>query len=94
MKDLMALKIIKLCLRREFYQKYKNKIQKSSLSNLLDVYAVIEKTYKDLPDCNEILPDDLYLNYTTYNPTITQSNKDKAMQVVLDLDKVDINNQG
>ena len=91
MKDLMALKIIKLCLRREFYQKYKNKIQKSSLSNLLDVYAVIEKTYKDLPDCNEILPDDLYLNYTTYNPTITQSNKDKAMQVVLDLDKVDIN---
>ena len=93
MKDLMALKIIKLCLKKEFYQKYKNKIQKSSLSNLLDVYAVIEKTYQDLPDCNEILPDDLYLNYITYNPTITQSNKDKAMQLVLDLDKVDINEE-
>ena len=91
MKDLMALKIVKLCLKREFYQKYKNKIQKSSLSNLLDVYGVIEKTFKELPDCNEILPDDLYLNYLTYNPTNTQANKDKAMQVVTDLDKVDIN---
>jgi len=91
MKDLMALKIVKLCLKREFYQRYRNKIQKSSLSNLLDVYGVIEKTFKDLPDCNEILPDDLYLNYLTYNPTNTQANKDKAMQVVTDLDKVDIN---
>ena len=91
MKDLMALKIIKLCLKREFYQKYKNKIQKSSLSNLLDVYGVIEKTFKELPECNEILPDDLYLNYLTYNPTNTQSNKDKAMQVVTDLDRVEIN---
>ena len=87
----MALKIVKLCLKREFYQRYRNKIQKSSLSNLLDVYGVIEKTFKDLPDCNEILPDDLYLNYLTYNPTNTQANKDKAMQVVTDLDKVDIN---
>ena len=91
MKDLMALKIVKLCLKREFYQKYRKKIQKSSLSNLLDVYGVIEKTFKELPDCNEILPDDLYLNYLTYNPTNTQANKDKAMQVVTDLDKVDIN---
>ena len=91
MKNLMALKIIKLCLRKEFYQKYKNKIQKSSLANLLDVYAVIEKTYKDLPDCKEILHDDLYINYLNYNPTNTQSNKDKAMQVVTDLDKVHIN---
>ena len=91
MKDLMALKIVKLCLKREFYQKYRKKIQKSSLSNLLDVYGVIEKTFKELPDCNEILPDDLYLNYLTYNPTNTQANKDKAMQVVTDLDKVYIN---
>jgi len=91
MKDLMALKIVKLCLKREFYQKYRKKIQKSSLSNLLDVYGVIEKTFRELPDCNEILPDDLYLNYLTYNPTNTQANKDKAMQVVTDLDKVDIN---
>ena len=91
MKNLMALKIIKLCLRKEFYQKYKNKIQKSSLANLLDVYAVIEKTYKDLPDCKEILHDDLYTNYLNYNPTNTQSNKDKAMQVVTDLDTVNIN---
>ena len=40
--------------KKEFYQKYRKKIQKSSLSNLLDVYAVIEKTFKELPDCNEI----------------------------------------
>jgi len=91
MKNLMALKIIKLCLRKEFYQKYKNKIQKSSLANLLDVYAVIEKTYKDLPNCKEILHDDLYTNYLNYNPTNTQSNKDKAKQVVTDLDTVNIN---
>ena len=58
---------------------------------MLDVYAVIEKTYKDLPDCKEILHDDLYINYLNYNPTNTQSNKDKAMQVVTDLDKVNIN---
>ena len=58
---------------------------------MLDVYAVIEKTYKDLPDCKEILHDDLYINYLNYNPTNTQSNKDKAMQVVTDLDKVHIN---
>ena len=91
MKDLMALKIIKLCLKKEFYQKYKDKIKKSSLLNLYDVYQVIGNTYNNLPECKEILPDDLYLNYINYNPTNTKANKEKAERVVKDLDKVEIN---
>ena len=87
----MALKIIKLCLKREFYLQYKNKINRSSLSNLADVFEVVGKTFHDLPDCKEILHDDLYLNYLSYHPTLTQSNKDKAMDVIKDLDRVEIN---
>ena len=91
MKNLLALKIIKLCLKREFYQRYSKKISKESLANINDIYKTIGRIYDELESCKEILPDDLHIHHLTYNPTLTESKKEKSEQLSKDLKEVEIN---
>jgi KaiC/GvpD/RAD55 family RecA-like ATPase len=92
-KNLLALKIIKLCLKREFYQRYSKKISKESLANINDIYKTIGRIYDELESCKEILPDDLHIHHLTYNPTLTEYKKentigDSVVEVTKDLDEL------